>query len=138
VARRFNYLVTEQYVGNAGTINEGYRVFPARFGNIYTSRQLIQLFERAYGLLRPKTDYWIGKGGEFIDPFRPRVQHLGFSSLEFLHADRDRHLAAVREMFESCSVFIFTLGLTETWLARADGCALPLAPGVVVMDTHDK
>lgn len=34
-------------------------------------------------------------------------------------------------MFETCKVFVFTLGLTEAWIARADGSVHPLAPGVV-------
>ena len=34
-------------------------------------------------------------------------------------------------MFEACSVFIFTLGLTEAWVSDADSAAVPVAPGVV-------
>lgn len=34
-------------------------------------------------------------------------------------------------MFQNSSVFVFTLGLTETWRAVADGAAFPVAPGVV-------
>jgi len=33
-------------------------------------------------------------------------------------------------MFQKCNVFIFTLGLTEGWVAKADRAAVPLAPGV--------
>ncbi len=42
---------------------------------------------------------------------------------------------AVRDVFEKCSVFIFTLGLTEAWLS-ADGAALPVPPGVVAIDAN--
>ncbi len=45
-------------------------------------------------------------------------------------AARDAHLAAVRHLFETLDVFVLTLGLTEGWRYRADGAALPLAPGV--------
>jgi hypothetical protein len=130
VAQGFRYLVTETYHGDDGAVDENYGVFPARFGNLYTSRQLLQLFHEAYGLRQPDVDNWIGKDGEVIDPFRPRIQAGGFRSVELLRADRERHLRAVRRMFERCEVFIFTLGLTETWL-MPDGSALPLAPGVV-------
>ena len=33
-------------------------------------------------------------------------------------------------MFEELDIFVFTFGLTETWLHKPDGAALPLAPGV--------
>jgi hypothetical protein len=33
-------------------------------------------------------------------------------------------------MFEECDVFVFTLGLTETWRSKIDGTVYPLAPGV--------
>ncbi len=136
MAQGLRYLVTETYQAKPGTGDESYGMFPARFGNVYTSRQLLQLFDRAYGLKRPKPDWWNGKEGGFIDPFRPRIQAGGFASVELLHADRERHFAAVRQMFEQCDVFIFTLGLTETWLDTTDGSAFPLAPGVVASGEH--
>jgi len=136
VAQGFHYLVTETYQGKPGTVDENYGVFPARFANLYTSRQLVQLFDRAYGLSQPAVDWWQGKNQEFIDPFRPRIQAGGFATAELLLADREQHFAAVRAMFEQCQVFIFTLGLTETWMLP-DGSALPLAPGVVANDSQD-
>ena len=39
------------------------------------------------------------------------------------------HLKAVAEMFKCLDVFIFTLGLTESWRCREDGAALPVCPG---------
>jgi len=123
-ARGYRYLVTE--TGE----DASYGVFPARFGNIYTVRQLLQTFDRAYGLFRPQEAAWRRADGAWVDPFRPRVEAAGFATLEALEADRRGHLAAVRRMFEDCDVFIFTLGLTEAWRARADGAVFPLAPGV--------
>lgn len=137
VSKGLNYLVTERYDGIAGTVDENYGIFPARFGNIYTTRQLLQLFDRAYGLYRPIAEYWLGKAGELIDPFRPRIQACGFSTVELLRADRERHLAAVRRMFEGCRVLVFTLGLTEAWLSPKDGSAFPLAPGTVSPEAPD-
>jgi hypothetical protein len=131
VAQGFRYLVTEVFTGAAGTRDEGYGTFPARFGNIYTARQLRQLLDRAYGLFRPQARAWALPGRGFADPFRPRIQQGGFPDLEALEEDRRRHLAAVRRMFETCDVFIFTLGLTEGWVAAADGAAVPLHPGVM-------
>ncbi len=119
----YRYLVTE-------TDGEGAGVFPARFGNIYTPRQLLQTFERAYATFRPVDRAWLREDGAFVDPFRPRIQPEGFGSPEAVEAARPAHFAAVREMFETCSVFIFTLGLTEAWVSTRDGAVFPLAPGV--------
>lgn len=65
-----------------------------------------------------------------MDPFRPRVEPGGFASEEELAADRTRHLECVRQLFEKLDVFVFTLGLTESWEHKADHAVLPLAPGV--------
>lgn len=122
-AKGFNYFVTE-----FGPEERGYGVYPSRFGNIYTVRQLLQTFERAYGLREADPSVWV-RGEKFVDPFRPQIEADGFSTTEALEADRATHLASVRKMFEGCDVFIFTLGLTEGWQTE-NGTVVPLAPGV--------
>ena len=107
----------------------GYWPYPARFGNIYTTLQLLQLFERAYGRRLPHENVW-ERDGVFFDPFRPRISRTGFSNAGELLADRDDHLRAVRELFETVDVFVFTLGLTEVWTDAVDGSAFPICPGV--------
>ena len=107
-----------------------YGLFSARYGNIYTARQLLQLFQRAYGLFRPREDCWKAKEDVFLDPFRPTAQPGGFISETEMRLDREQHLAAVRKMFETLDVFVFTLGLTECWVSRSDGAAFPICPGV--------
>lgn len=131
--RGFHYLVTEQAPEGA-TAAQSYGVYPARFGNIYAPRQLLQTFDRAYGLFEPLDGAWRRPDGRLVDPFRPQVEPAGFGSIESLEKDRVRHLAAVREMFETCAVFIFTLGLTEAWRSTRDGAVYPLAPGVVAAE----
>lgn len=132
-ANGFNFLVTEQLnpifdPAVAKTFNYG--LFPARYGNLYTARQLSQLLERAYGLFEPLVDSWEGPSGSVVDPFRPQIQPGGFLCREELAADRQVHLAAVRRAFEEMDIFVFTLGLTEAWLDKRDGAVYPLAPGV--------
>ncbi|WP_203075673.1 GSCFA domain-containing protein [Falsiroseomonas ponticola] len=127
----FNYIVTE-----AGPEARNYGVYPARFGNIYSTRQMLQLFQRAYGLFSPVDEVWRRPDGAFVDPFRPQVEPDGFRTVEALVKDRTRHLAAVRTMFETCDVFVFTLGLTETWECEQDGAVVPLAPGVAGAPEH--
>src|ERR1700722_1614849 len=115
-----------------GGFAEGYNygVFSARYGNIYTARQLHQMIHLAYGNFEPAEDVWIDNLGRCVDPFRPQIQPDGFSSLAEYRADRIRHFAAVRRAFETMDVFVFTLGLTEAWVSRVDGAVFPLCPGV--------
>ncbi len=121
----FAYLVTE-----AGPEERGYGVFPARFGNIYTVLQLLQLFDRAYGLFVPAVSAWNTDSGRYVDPFRPQVEPTGFATIAELEQDSRVHLAAVRAMFETSDVFVFTLGLTEAWRSTIDGAVYPLAAGI--------
>ena len=132
-AQGFNFFVTENASPLAAeeAARRQYGVFSARYGNLYTARQLVQLFDRAYDRFRPVDDHWVRDDGRLVDPFRPQVEPDGFSSLEDLTRARSEHFAAVREMFESLDVFVFTLGLTEAWRSRIDGAVYPLAPGIV-------
>ena len=107
----------------------GYGIYSARYGNIYTSRQLLQLWRRATGAFAPVDDVWADDAGWF-DPFRPTIQPGGFSSLREYHEDRRQHFAAVRRAFSEMDIFVFTLGLTECWGSREDGAVYPLCPGV--------
>lgn len=106
----------------------GYGVFSARYGNIYTTRQLIQLWQRAYGRLSPQDNIW-ESNGRFYDPFRPSIEPNGFSSADELLKSQEAHLTAVRTMFRNVDVFVFTLGLTEVWVSKKDGSAYPTCPG---------
>ena len=129
----FHYLVTETahpLVASTDTGPFNYGVFTARYGNVYTTRQLLQLLQRAYGLFVADEEPWRTPEGHYLDPFRPRIQPGGFYSRDEFEADRAHHFACVRKAIESLDVLVFTLGLTETWIARADGAAFPLCPGV--------
>ncbi len=107
-----------------------YGSFSARYGNLYTARQLLQLFDRATGRFEPAEPGWQRDDGRIVDPFRPQVEPDGFEDEAAMRASRAGHLAAVRRMFEELDVFVFTLGLTEAWRSREDGAVFPLAPGV--------
>lgn len=107
-----------------------YGVFPARFGNIYTVRQLLQLFIECIDGRAVAEDVWRRPDGRFVDALRPQVTSAGYDSETQVRGERRLHLAAVRQMFEQCQVFIFTLGLTEAWRSRLDGTVYPQAPGI--------
>lgn len=104
-------------------------VFSARFGNVYTVRQAVQLFDRAYGRFQPNARAW-ARGDRWVDPFRPQVEPDGFADVTALEEAREAHLARVREMFEQARWLVFTLGLTEAWTDGRDGAVFPVAPGV--------
>jgi hypothetical protein len=114
VARQFEY---------------GFRTYSARYGNIYTSRQLLQLIQRATGRFSPNERAWERDDG-FVDPFRPEIEPEPFGSAEEVEAFRRSHLKAVVSLFEQSDVFVFTFGLTETWASKIDGAVFPIAPGV--------
>ena len=115
----------------------GYGVYSCRYGNIYTARQLIQLFEEAFGRRTPADRVW-QKEGRFFDSLRPSVDPVGQASAEDVVALRERHLAKVRELFETLDVFVFTMGLTEGWEHVADRTMYPTAPGTICGDFNPK
>jgi hypothetical protein len=129
----FDYFVSETApVGLSPTQahERNFGVFSARYGNIYTVRQLVQLLQRVAGRFEPYDIAWKRKDGVLVDPFRPQVEPAGFGNTEALLASRAEHFDAVRRMVSTMDVFVFTLGLTEGWRSKMDGAVFPLAPGV--------
>lgn len=128
----FNYFVTEAGadLAEAERRARNYRVFSARFGNIYTTRQLLQLFDEAFHGLPREEREWVRRDGRFVDPYRPAIEPDGFADPDAVQRSRREHLDRVRVMFEQADVFVFTLGLTEAWQSKLDGAVFPLAPGV--------
>jgi hypothetical protein len=129
----FNYFIAEDdaSLGAEERKRRNYGVFSARYGNIYTTRQLLQLFQQAFDGRTAADIAWRRPDGRYADPFRPNIEPDGFASIEAVIEAREAHLEAVRNMFLGADVFVFTLGLTEGWAAKADGSVFPLAPGVV-------
>ncbi len=136
-ARGFNYMDVEKAPASMApqdrTAN-GYGIYSARYGNVYTSRQLLQLMERALGQ-RHFDEAWelpAGPDGSirYVDPFRPNLAPGGYASPEEMLQEQQRHLAAVRQLFNTLDVFVFTMGLTEHWTNRSTGAAYPISPGV--------
>ncbi len=108
----------------------GYDQFSCRYGNVYTSRQLLQLFQEAFGTRKPDDIVW-KRGDRFYDALRPGVMPIGHESEDDIYFARHSHLGRVKEMFETVDVFVFTLGLTEMWESCEDGTAFPTAPGTL-------
>jgi hypothetical protein len=135
--RGFNYLDVEnapQTLPVSQHIANGYGIYSARYGNVYTSRQLLQLARRALGEF-VLDEVWALPANDkeeirYVDPFRPNLHPGGFETPEQVLEEQRSHLAKVRELLTSMEVFIFTMGLTECWYNKQTGAAYPIAPGV--------
>lgn len=108
----------------------GYGMYSARYGNIYTTRQLRQLLEEAWEGAPAFDSVW-EREGLFHDALRPNVDPNGLADPAAVHAARAHHLERVRDVFSRADVFIFTLGLTEAWVHKPTGQVYPTAPGTV-------
>lgn len=133
----YNHYITEKchpIVGPEVAEAHHYGLWSARYGNIYTARQLKQLLLRAWGMFEPATVSWPAPAGcddgAVVDPFRPQIQPGGFASEAELLRDRRHHFACLRKAILEMDVFVFNLGLTEGWEDPRDGAVFPLAPGV--------
>lgn len=115
----------------------GYDLYSARYGNVYSPRQLLQLFQRAYGEFKPRETVW-RTGGRYYDPFRPSIEPSGFESEDELRAAGDFHLAGLRDICERTALFVFTFGLTESWINTDDGAVYPSCPGVIAGSFDDR
>lgn len=129
----FNYFVTENGEGldERERRERNYGTFSARYGNLYTTAQLLQLFQEAFDQRHPVDRVLQKPDGRYVDIYRQQIDPDGFSCPDEVAIERDKHLVAVRKMFSECDVFVFTLGLTEGWRSRKDGSVVPIAPGVV-------
>jgi hypothetical protein len=128
----YNYVDVEpqpKQMPNDEAKSLGYGIYSARYGNVYTSRQLVQLFDRAFGELE-FNDVWKNKEGSFVDAFRPNLCGKGYDSEQQVLDEQQEHLANVRKMFETLDVFVFTMGVTETWVNKETGAVYPICPGV--------
>ena len=125
-AAGYRYVRTEAAQAND---RFGYELYSAAYGNIYTARQWLQLIDRAEGRFKPREDRWATPDA-VIDPFRPGLPFPAESQEEFdllTRSHLDRVLAAILE----CNLFIFTLGLTESWVSTLDDAVFPSCPGTI-------
>lgn len=128
----FHYLIAEsgEHLSAHESVRRNFGVFSARYGNLYTARQLLQLFQEVFEGRAPLETAWQRKDGKFVDPFRPLIEPDGYETEDAVKEARRAHLEAVKSVFLDSDVFVFTLGLTEAWRSRSDGSVYPLAPGV--------
>ena len=107
-----------------------YDVFSSRTGNIYTASLLKQWTDWALEESKPPHEVWQSEG-RWYDPFRPRIEPNGFGSEEELWQSRRQTIHSFRESIITADCFIFTLGLTESWINVKGGYEYPMCPGTV-------
>lgn len=108
----------------------GYGLFSFRTGNIYSPILLHQWIKWAFDPESMSTEVW-QDGDRFFDPFRPSVQPNGFESADAVIASRKTTAQAVRDAVTQSKVFIYTPGLTETWINTESQDVYPACPGTV-------
>ena len=108
----------------------GYRLFSARYANVYTARQFRQLLDEADGTHIPSDRVW-KMGERFVDAQRPGVEPDGLPDEETVLAHREAHLRVVKDLFTNASTVVFTFGLTEAWQCKESGTVFPTAPGTI-------
>ncbi|MEO7100693.1 MAG: GSCFA domain-containing protein, partial [Luteolibacter sp.] len=131
IARSLKGAGLNYHVAEEGPEEEGYGIFSARYGNIYTTLQLEQLIDRAMGGFEPDEPFWTARNGVLIDPFRPEIKFKVGATAQDLLRDREKHLVFVRKMIVEMDYLVLTLGLTECWRSKSDGAVFPMAPGVL-------
>lgn len=106
----------------------GYGIYSARYGNIYTARQMLQLAEEAFGR-RPMSEFVFEKGSRYVDALRPTIDPEGHATPEAVLAHRRHHLDRVGKLLRRADLIVFTLGLTECWEDIETGTVFPVCPG---------
>ena len=129
--RGFRWLITEKAPAGLSLESRktyGYDLFSARTGNIYTTSALNQWVKWALNRSETPTEVW-ERNGRYYDPFRPRLEPGGFVSEGEVRFAQEETLNAVKSAIKQADIFVFTLGLTESWVNTQTGQEYPLCPG---------
>lgn len=114
-----------------------YGVFSFRTGNIYTPGMLLQWLQIAFGDLPQPPEIW-ERDGRFFDPLRPAIEPDGFASPAEVMDAREATCAAIRAAVTGADLFVFTLGLTESWFNAETDLEYALCPGTVAGRFDDR
>jgi len=135
-ARGFSWLISERAplkLSSELSNKYNYGVFSARTGNIYTVSLLRQWLGWADGSIMIPDEIW-ERDGRYFDPFRPNIEPNGFESRDELMMSRGVSIKSFTESILKSDVFVFTLGLTESWVNKVEDYEYPMCPGTVAGD----
>lgn len=105
-----------------------YDIYSARTGNIYSTKALWQWMSWSLGEESVPEEIW-SKNDRSYDPFRPAIEPGGFASRTELVEMRNQTLAAFARCAREADIFIFTMGLTESWEHKTKGYTYATCPG---------
>lgn len=105
-----------------------YNIYSARTGNIYSTKALLQWVSWSLGKTDVPLEIW-SKDGRYYDPFRPAIEPNGFSSAQEMVEMRRQTLDAFARCIREADIFVFTMGLTESWENREHGYTYATCPG---------
>jgi hypothetical protein len=97
---------------------------------MYTVSLLKQWLGWSEGKLPVPTEVWT-REGRYYDPFRPNIEPDGFASESEVVRSREVAIEAFRESVLTANLFVFTMGLTESWFNTEQGYEYPMCPGTV-------
>lgn len=139
-SRGFNWFISEaapKGFSSESARKFNYGIFSARTGNIYTVSLLKQWVEWAIGEKVVPDEIWEADG-RFYDPFRPNIEPNGFESKDELFRSRKAAVEAFKTNLVESQIFVFTLGLTESWFNTEHGYEYPMCPGTVAGEFDDR
>lgn len=136
----FSWLNTEPEPFGLSTENcsqFNYNIFSCRTGNIYTTSLLKQWVEWALKIKKPEEEIW-SKQSRVFDPFRPNIEPNGFESKNEMLLSRQQTINNFNHCIKQSNIFIFTLGLTESWFNLQHGYEYPMCPGTIAGEFDQK
>lgn len=132
-ARGYNYFISEpapQGLSEENARKFNYGIFTTRTGNIYSVSLLRQWLSWSIEGKPVPDEVW-EKEGRFFDPFRPNIEPGGFLSADEVRKSRQVAIEAFKSSITDAEVFVFTLGLTESWFYKDHAYEYPMCPGTV-------
>ena len=135
----YNWYITESKptwfsIDQTKTFN--YDIFTCRTGNIYTTSLLKQWVKWSIGNIQSPNELW-HINNRFYDPFRPNIEPNGFYSYQEAMNSRLQTICSFKRALLDADIFIFTMGLTESWWNKTENYEYPMCPGTVVGDFNN-
>lgn len=133
--REMNWINAEQAPGRTSqalALRFNYGVYSARTANIYSTHQLLTWMWLADEQMDPEEiELWEDDTGRFRDSLRPAIEPDGFRSAHEARAALKATAYAFRKSVVEADVFVFTLGLTESWENKKTGQCYAMCPGTL-------
>lgn len=105
-----------------------YGIYSSRTQNIYTPTMLLQWLKIVNNNFS-SNEIW-EDNGRFYDPLRPTVEPNGFATDSELFKARQITAKSFLSSIQNCTVFVFTLGLTERWINNTSQIEYAQCPGL--------